>query len=608
MLPLLVGEPLGNTNPMPWLQILKMRERYDKLRPELSVPPRRSQNLASNLTQKIRLVNNLRNLMVTLLTLSIINVISNSPFVGASQGVSLAQSTRATTASNKATGEKTVLFSPVSGHPTATPQPTRSSKVGPERHSPVIVNDKYLDTINDQFSTCFVDNDYIESFLDQVQYFENCQSYDKFKGVKGRLACHVKYWENIGACPFVLDTIKNGYVIPFIDTPFKMYHRNNRSARQNTEFVTKSIEDLVQIGCVIKVPFQPYVVNPLSVATQKSDIFSVGHWSDFNSQVASNNDLSSLFKQLPEFLLSSKAASTQKKYRYAFNSWCKWTSQYSFSPLPASHLHISLYLIHLSETAKSVSKLNDAFYAIKWAHKLAGVADPSENNLVASVLEGAHRKIGHSVVKKEPITPHILKNIVCKYANNTCNLKDVRIACMCLLAYAGFLRFSELANLRRSDIQFSPTYLTLHLVKSKTDVYREGKDVVISKTGNITCPVDVLQRYLKLANIPEESNDFIFRSICYCKSLNIYKLRKSSHISYTRARELLLSALDSLGLDKKQFGLHSLRSGGATAAAEAGIDDRLFKKHGRWKSDKAKDGYVKESILNKLSVSKNLGL
>ncbi|VDI76706.1 Hypothetical predicted protein [Mytilus galloprovincialis] len=49
-----------------------------------------------------------------------------------------------------------------------------------------------------------------------------------------------------------------------------MYHRNKRSARQNTEFVAKSIEDLVLIGCVIKVPFQPYVVNPLSVATQKS--------------------------------------------------------------------------------------------------------------------------------------------------------------------------------------------------------------------------------------------------------------------------------------------------------------------------------------------------
>ncbi|CAC5414329.1 unnamed protein product [Mytilus coruscus] len=195
----------------------------------------------------------------------------SSSFVGASQGVSLAHSTCATTASSKATGEKTVLFSPASGHATATPQPTRSSTVEPELHSSVIVNDKYLDTINDQFSICFLDNDHIESFLEQVQYFENCQSYDKFKGVKGRLASHVKYWENIGACPFVLDTIKNGYVIPFIDTPFNMYHKNNRSARQNTEFVTKSIEDLVQIGCIIKVPFQPYVVNQLSVATQKSD-------------------------------------------------------------------------------------------------------------------------------------------------------------------------------------------------------------------------------------------------------------------------------------------------------------------------------------------------
>ncbi|CAC5388554.1 unnamed protein product [Mytilus coruscus] len=200
--------------------------------------------------------------------LSIINVLSSRPFVGASQGVSLAHSTCATTASSKATGERTVLFSPASGHPTATPQPTRSRKEEPALHSSAIVNDKYLD--NDQFSICFHDNDHLESFLEQVQYFENCQSYDNFKGVKGRLASHVKYWENIGACPFVLGTIKNGYVIPFIDTLFNMYHTNNRSARQNTEFVTKSIEDLVQIGCVIKVPFQPYVVNPLSVATEKS--------------------------------------------------------------------------------------------------------------------------------------------------------------------------------------------------------------------------------------------------------------------------------------------------------------------------------------------------
>ena len=52
----------------------------------------------------------------------------------------------------------------------------------------------------------------------------------------------------------------------------------------------------------------------------------------------------------------------------------------------------------------------------------------------------------------------------------------------------------------------------------------------------------------------------------------------------------------------------SLRSGGASAVAKLGINDRLFKKHGRWKSDKLKDSYDHEDIESELSVSRNLGL
>jgi hypothetical protein len=38
----------------------------------------------------------------------------------------------------------------------------------------------------------------------------------------------------------------------------------------------------------------------------------------------------------------------------------------------------------------------------------------------------------------------------------------------------------------------------------------------------------------------------------------------------------------------------------------ANIEDRIFNKHGRWKSDRAKDGYVKENIQKRLSVPKHL--
>ena len=62
------------------------------------------------------------------------------------------------------------------------------------------------------------------------------------------------------------------------------------------------------------------------------------------------------------------------------------------------------------------------------------------------------------------------------------------------------------------------------------------------------------------------------------------------------------------GLPRNKFGLHSLRSGGATSAANTVVKDRLFKKHGRWKSEKAKDGYIKHNIRELLHVSANLGI
>lgn len=49
------------------------------------------------------------------------------------------------------------------------------------------------------------------------------------------------------------------------------------------------------------------------------------------------------------------------------------------------------------------------------------------------------------------------------------------------------------------------------------------------------------------------------------------------------------------------IGLHSLRSGGATAAANSNVNERCWKKDGRWASDPSKDGYVKDSVESRLS-------
>ena len=97
-----------------------------------------------------------------------------------------------------------------------------------------------------------------------------------------------------------------------------------------------------------------------------------------------------------------------------------------------------------------------------------------------------------------------------------------------------------------------------------------------------------------------------FRGVCNTKTES--KLRNTCGFSYTRAREVVLDMLSAIGLDKRQLGLHSLRAGGASAAANAGIPDRFFKRHGRWRSENAKDGYVRGSLRERLKVSQCLGL
>jgi hypothetical protein len=71
----------------------------------------------------------------------------------------------------------------------------------------------------------------------------------------------------------------------------------------------------------------------------------------------------------------------------------------------------------------------------------------------------------------------------------------------CLQCYvknscAGFLRYSELSNLRRDNLTLYEQYVKLFLEGSKTDIYREGRDVLISKTNSNTCLVNTLLRYL----------------------------------------------------------------------------------------------------------------
>ena len=69
-----------------------------------------------------------------------------------------------------------------------------------------------------------------------------------------------------------------------------------------------------------------------------------------------------------------------------------------------------------------------------------------------------------------------------------------------------------------------------------------------------------------------------------------------------RLRKLLKAKVEELGYPSVDFRVHSLRAGGAMAAADSGMSDRLFKKHGRWPSESTKDGYIVDLLDQRLLV------
>lgn len=186
-------------------------------------------------------------------------------------------------------------------------------------------------------------------------------------------------------------------------------------------------------------------------------------------------------------------------------------------------------------------------------------------------------------------------------------LLDLRNILMFVLSFAGFLRSSEVLALKSGDLELSEGFVSLTIRESKTDILRDGNSVLISEVkDSMICPVTLLKKYLHKANIQLCTNELVFvRPISVSrKSQRLVSVEKP--INYATYRDIFKKVFQNIVPDISKYSTHSLRSGGATLAANSGIPDRQFQRHGRWKSTKAKDMYVKDSLSARLSVSSTL--
>lgn len=339
-------------------------------------------------------------------------------------------------------------------------------------------------------------------------------------------------------------------------------------------------------------------------------MYTSDRWIEVRNQAESV--ATELFSRVEEAVVRGKEGSTVKQYSNYFEAFSKWCKEYGFGFLPASPVTVALYLVHVvnNHSVCGKSKLNTVFYSINWAHIFASAENPCKDEWLKMCLNGCIRMTSKPINRKEPVSPDILQNFIARYASENSSLLDLRISCLLVIMFAGFFRISEVLSLKRSNISFYESYCEIFVEKSKTDVLRDGNVVVIAKTGNSTCPVELLLRYLHKAEILPGSDEFIFRSVHFCKRQKRHVLRKDKlkPMSYSNVRDHFKCRFAEMGFDPSLFGLHSFRSGAATASVHRASSERLWQRHGRWKSVTARDGYVKDSLKDRLSVSLNLGL
>ena len=219
--------------------------------------------------------------------------------------------------------------------------------------------------------------------------------------------------------------------------------------------------------------------------------------------------------------------------------------------------------------------------------------NPLQNKLrLQLALAGIRRWRPKAGGTRLPITPLVLRAIKKVLDAGATDYQNILLWAACCVGFFGFMRsgeftltsataFNPTCHLSIQDVAIdshsNPTLMQLHLKESKTDQFRQGAFIYLSRTGTDLCPVSALLAYLAIrGDVPGP--------------LFIHQDR--SPLTKHKLILMLRSTLQEAGIDATYYSGHSFRIGAATTAAACGISETIIMQMGRWRSS-AYQAYIK---------------
>jgi len=312
-------------------------------------------------------------------------------------------------------------------------------------------------------------------------------------------------------------------------------------------------------------------------------------------------DIKALQEETLLNLQSSKAINTVRAYKSDFNDFGLFCSQNGFKSLPSEPKIVSLYLTHLSTKNIKMSTLKRRLVSIGIIHRLKGhYLDTKHPSIIENIM-GIRRRKGSVQRGKKPLLINDLKNIINvidKEKNE--EIKKFRDRSILLIGFSGGFRRNEIVSLDYDDLDFVKEGLKINLKKSKTDQYGEGSVKGLPYFDNTKyCPVVSIRKWIEISKIKSGP---LFRR--FTKGSNL----SESRLSDQTVALLIKDYLKIAGIESRNYSGHSLRSGFATSAAEAGAEERSIMAMTGHKSTEMVRRYIieanlfKNNALNKIKL------
>jgi site-specific recombinase XerD len=297
-----------------------------------------------------------------------------------------------------------------------------------------------------------------------------------------------------------------------------------------------------------------------------------------------------------DYASDAVAANTRRAYRADWRDFAAWCAEQHRTALPALPETVAVYLAALAGHRKT-STISRRLSAIAQAHKTAGLDSPTTDAAVRQVLAGIRRRHGTQQKGKEAALTADVRAMV---GTLEASLAGQRDRALLLLGFAGAFRRSELVALDVADVTRTRDGLVVQVRRSKTDQEGAGRQVGIpygSTPG--TCPVRAVADWLEVAGLAAGP---LFRPIDRHGNLRPRRLTDQS------VALVVKRAVRAAGLDPSVYAGHSLRSGLATAAAQAGVSERAIMEQTGHKSLPIVRRYIRRGSLFTENAAAKVGL